>query len=173
MNSTFEAHYTSSSPLLLKDILSQFNTNYQKCKCRIVYNEKEYAVTQSDYVNPVIDALKIVTDDSISYPFKASHRDQLTHAYQQRESAADIIIIKEGKVTDSYFANLAFFDGRRWWTPDQPLLKGTKRAFLLNQGVINEKKIGLTEIKNFKKISLINAMLDLNEISLDISKIMF
>jgi len=66
-------------------------------------------------------------------------------------------------VTDSFAANLLFFDGETWVTPDSPLLKGTKRQFLIDQGIIFEKKIREEDIRNYLKVGLINAMIGFEE----------
>ena len=93
--------------------------------------------------------------------------------FQNRKEADDIIIIRNGQVTDSYYANLVFYDGRDWWTPQSPLLKGIKREFLLNKNHVKTRKIYEGDLKSFKKASLINAMLEIGEVEIPIDKILF
>jgi len=79
------------------------------------------------------------------------------------EICDDIIIVKNGFVTDSFAANILFLDGVQWITPTTPLLNGTKRQFLLDQGIIAEKEIREEDIRTYQKVGLINAMIDFDE----------
>ena len=83
------------------------------------------------YVRPAVRSLKVVLSDSISYGYKSADRSALDHLFQLRGECDDILIVKKGCVTDSYYANVAFWDGKHWFTPDTPLLPGTMRASLL------------------------------------------
>jgi 4-amino-4-deoxychorismate lyase len=80
----------------------------------------------------------------------------LTH-----KSADEILIIKNGFVTDTSFSNIVFFDGIKWITPSTYLLNGTQRQQLLQQGAIIEEEIRPSDLKHFRFAKLINAMLDL------------
>jgi 4-amino-4-deoxychorismate lyase len=75
---------------------------------------------------------------------------------------SDVLIVKNGLITDTSFANIAFSDGNKWYTPDTPLLKGTQRAYYLAQGILTERRISPADLRGFTKARLINAMLDLN-----------
>ena len=50
-------------------------------------------------------------------------------------------------------------DGVNWFTPAAPLLEGTQRAKLINEGVIQPKALYIQDIPGFKKFKCINAML--------------
>jgi 4-amino-4-deoxychorismate lyase len=76
-------------------------------------------------------------------------------------TADDILIIKNGFITDTSFSNIAFFDGTQWFTPFTYLLNGTQRQHLLRQGAIVETEITPSDLKQFRYAKLINAMLDL------------
>ena len=129
-------------------------------KWRIVYNgdgiiEESY----SEYNKKEIRTLKVVEYNSISYEFKYENREVLNQLYENREHCDDIIIIKNGLVTDSSFCNIIFEDySGQLFTPKQPLLHGTKRAELVAKNAISEKDIYAQDIKNYKNIILINAM---------------
>jgi len=66
-----------------------------------------------------------------------------------------------------------FYDGLRWITPAQPLLKGTMRQQLLDAGVIHEDAIRAAQIPLFKKVRLINALLGFDGPELSVSEIVF
>ncbi|MCX8011124.1 MAG: chorismate-binding protein, partial [Ignavibacteria bacterium] len=65
------------------------------------------------------------------------------------------------------------YDGSDWVTPSTPLLKGTKRQMLIDNKRIIEKNITSTELKDYQKLALINAMLDLGEIVIDIENVFY
>ena len=76
---------------------------------------------------------------------------------------SEILILKNGLITDVSFANIAFYDGKGWYTPDSPLLKGTKRAYYIEKGLLIEKRISPADLPKYQKARLINAMLDLED----------
>ena len=78
-----------------------------------------------------------------------------------REEGDDILIIKDLLVTDTSIANIAFeTSGGEWITPKNPLLKGTTRARLLDEGKLKEADIRVHELRSFTKVALLNAMID-------------
>jgi 4-amino-4-deoxychorismate lyase len=131
-------------------------------KTRVEYAENFKNINFIHYIPKEISSLRIVTKNKISYSYKYANRscfeDIVTN---EREEA---VIIKNGFVTDCTYANLAFFNGNKWFTPNTCLLNGTKRQFYLDQGVILSATIRSEDIKYFDKISLINSMIDLGEI---------
>jgi 4-amino-4-deoxychorismate lyase len=76
---------------------------------------------------------------------------------------SDILLVKNDLITDTSFSNIILWDGNAWYTPSVPLLKGTKREFYLDKKIIHLRDIRLNELHYFKKIRLINAMLDIGE----------
>ncbi|MEO9964470.1 MAG: aminotransferase class IV [Reichenbachiella sp.] len=165
VDQTFHKHFPHSRPLNLKKIIEP-GSYHQKHKCRIEYGENDYSIAYSPYETPLITSLKVVESDEISYSYKSIDRHLLGKLYERRLESDDIIIVKKGRVTDSYFANLAFYDGGEWYTSNSPLLKGVMRASLISQGKLNERLITVGDIARYEKVCLINAMLDLDQMSL-------
>jgi 4-amino-4-deoxychorismate lyase len=132
-------------------------------KIRVLYDQFVREIEFSPYQYRSIQSLKVVHHESIDYHIKYTDRQILQQLFDQRGDCDDIIIVKNGFVGDSYTANLLFFDGKNWYTPTTPLLKGTKRQFLLDQGVISEKEIREEDIKSYQKVGLINALIDFEE----------
>ena len=126
---------------------------------RVVYSQQLEEVTFMPYTRPEIQSLKLVIDDEIDYAHKFADRQKLEQLMLQRGSCDDIVIVKNGLVTDTSYANLAFFDGNHWFTPDQPLLKGTRRALLILQKKIHPTQIRPAYLRFFKKARLYNAMI--------------
>ena len=127
-------------------------------RCRILYSEQITSITYTPYVPKPIQSLKIVSS-SLSYTYKYADRTALNSLKAAHTDVDDIIIAKEGLLTDTTIANLAFFDGKKWITPDQPLLEGTMRAKLLEEGLLVPKTIRAHDIHNFSHVALINAMI--------------
>jgi len=132
------------------------NTLY---KFRLLYNARDYQWEFVSYKLPAINTLRLFFDNNINYDCKFSNRIHLSRLYQQKSTADDVLIVKNGEITDTSFANVVFFNGRRWLTPKHPLLKGTQRAFLLEKGLIKEAIIKPEEVSKFKNNRIINAMI--------------
>lgn len=64
----------------------------------------------------------------------------------QKGDCDEIIIIKNGLVTGTSFTNIAIYKDGKWITPKHPLLLGTKRAALLEKGIIQEADITVDDL---------------------------
>ena len=92
------------------------------------------------------------------YRFKYADRTWINDLVSR--SGCDEIIMAEGPyIRDASIANLAFFNGKDWLTPDIPLLAGTMRQQLLEQGIIQPATIRVEDLSQYQKIRLINAMI--------------
>jgi len=132
-------------------------------KVRVVYGPTVGKIEIEPYEYRFIQSLQVVTHESIDYHLKFTDRQILQELFAQRGDCDDIIVVKNERITDSFAANLLFFDGKKWFTPSAPLLKGTKRQLLIDQGNIVEKEIKADDIWNYQKVGLINAMIDFEE----------
>jgi 4-amino-4-deoxychorismate lyase len=128
-------------------------------KCRITYSSRIQSVTYEAYVPRQIKSLRMVFNDDILYDYKFADRKIFSELLDGVKED-DILIIRNGLVTDTSYANILFFDGERWYTPASPLLKGTKREWLIHSGVVREKDIRPEDIPSFKEARIINAMID-------------
>lgn len=143
-------------------------------KVRVSYGPTVDKVEIEPYAFRMIQNLKVVHHNSIDYHLKYSERRILQELFTERGEDDDIIIIKNGSVTDSFAANLLFFDGKTWFTSTTPLLKGTKRQLLLDKGLILEKEIREQDIPDYRQVGLVNAMIDMEEMPVvDIKRIRF
>lgn len=130
-------------------------------RCKLIYDESGILeLNYFPYNKRKIKSFKIVYDDEVEYSCKYLNRDKLDELFSKKDEADEIIVIKNGFVTDTSIANIAIFDGINWLTPKTPLLKGTSRARYLKKGVLIEKDISVEELKSAKKIALLNAMID-------------
>ncbi len=136
------------------------NVNESMHKCRLAYGKEVDHIKWEPYSRREIRKIRRVYDDKIDYQYKYDDRDALNTLFSQRGDADEILIIKNGLVTDSNYCNVAFFDGTRWLTPASPLLPGTQRALLLDEGMIETAEIRESDIGKFSQIRLFNAMVD-------------
>ena len=127
-------------------------------KCRLAYGYEIDAIKWEPYSLRTINKIRRVYHDSVDYSFKYDKREELNTLFAERKDADDILIIKQGMVTDSFYCNVAFLDGEKWYTPDTFLLPGTQRAFLLDSGIIEEAVISENDIDKYSHIKLFNAM---------------
>ncbi len=131
-------------------------------KCRVIYSDKILSVDFLPYEKRLPAALTIVNDDTISYEHKFEDRSAI-QKHLCKVVTGEILIVKNGLITDTSYSNVVFSDGEKYFTPASPLLYGTKRAKLLKEKIIFEDEIRQGDIKRFKWIYLVNAMIDLNE----------
>lgn len=141
-------------------------------KCRILYDREIRKIEFLPYKMKTIKSLKIVNCNSIDYAFKFADRQIFALLTAQKDNADDVLIVKNGNITDTSFANIIFWNGKHWITPSTPLLKGTKRQYLLDTKQIYEEQIKPGDLSKFSKAKLINAMIDIDDSPvIDVKKI--
>ncbi len=117
--------------------------------------------TITPYVPRLINSLQlVVVDDNFQYAHKWADRSALNRALAQKNDADEILIVRQGLITDTSFSNVLFLDGTQWVTPAEPLLAGTCRARLVHQRHIQATTIRLEDLAHFSHFMLINAMRD-------------
>lgn len=131
-------------------------------KCKVIYSDKIKDVEFRKYIPRNIEKIHLVENYETDYSYKFLDRKMIDDLVKEncKDESEDILIVKNGRVTDTSYSNVALFDGKEWHTPKFPLLKGTKRAKLLYDKRIIEKDIMIYELKQYKEIILINAMLE-------------
>ena len=126
-------------------------------KCRIVYGQAIEQIEFLPYHQRPVRTLRRVHCDTIDYAHKYADRSLLNELFAQRGHCDDVLIIKNGLVTDTSYANVVLFDGKNWITPAQPLLHGTQRQHLLDRGLIREADVEEDDLPKFQKFQVINA----------------
>lgn len=168
-NRTRAFFWKESLPLNLSNYISpQIQPGIQKC--RIVYRKEIEEITYAPYQMRKIDSLHPISSDTIDYTYKSTNREELNRLFAQRGLADDILIIKNGYITDTSIANVALYDGNTWFTPTTPLLRGTKRAELLDKQLIVEKDIPFAQLAEYSQIMLFNAMIDWGKLILPVTE---
>jgi 4-amino-4-deoxychorismate lyase len=133
-------------------------------KCRVEYGKYIEKVEFVPYKQRSVQSLKIIKNNEIDYPYKFTDRTELEQLFLLKGDCDDILIVRMEQITDTSFSNVIFQTSKgSWITPSNPLLKGTKREFLIDQGFITAEKIKYSDVNNFRKAKLINSMLDIND----------
>ncbi len=175
MNNSRKVLFNCTDEIDLIPVLRESSNNiYDKklYKCRIVYDTKVRKIEYIPYQIPYINSLKLVRSDEIEYGHKYFDRQKINDLLTQKDKADDIIIVKNGLITDASYANLLFYNGKQWLTPAFPLLKGTQRALLLHQERLHVADIRVEDLRQFNKIRLINAMFKFeDEVDVDIENL--
>lgn len=167
MNAT-RAHFAPHvAPISLQKWLDDAPLSDERIKARVVYDvDGVCETTFQTYKRREIQWLRMVEDNDISYTFKSTDRHELDHLLALRDGCDEVLIVKNGLVTDTSFTNVAFFDGHKWVTPTQPLLNGTMRQWLLQRGQLTEAQITPASLASFQRIMLFNAMIGAHELEL-------
>lgn len=135
-----------------------------KFKCRVVYDDKSKEIGFVPYNIRPVSSLKMLTDNIINYSYKFTDRSAINRLTELKGNCDDILIIKNGMVTDSSYANVVFRNlNGSWVTPSTYLLSGTMRAALLMQGLITEAIISYSDIEKYSEVRLINAMIGIED----------
>jgi 4-amino-4-deoxychorismate lyase len=135
-------------------------------RCRIMYGETLHSIEYIPYTSKKIETLKIVPAD-IEYSFKYANRNALNALLTSNSDVDEVIIEKNGLLTDTTLSNIAFFDGDTWFTPEKPLLEGTMRAKLIDEGFLKTQEITQKDLSDYSQVALINAMLGFKVLNID------
>jgi len=131
-----------------------------RVKCRFRYSADMFEIHFEQYAPRQINTLRMLMVDDLDYSLKYTDRTALNKLLAERGDCDDILIIKNGMITDTSYTNIVFNLGDQWVTSMYPLLEGTCRNRLISEGKILETELrpkNLNEIRSFK---LVNAMLD-------------
>ena len=137
-------------------------------RCRVVYAVNIISIEYLPYIAKQVHTLNIVSSE-LNYDFKYANRDKINNLLNQHTNSDDILIEKNGLITDTSIANIAFYAEGKWFTPKTPLLKGTMRAKLLHDKFLTEKDIKREDINQYTQVALMNAMIGfeiLNDINI-------
>ena len=156
--------FGSTDKISLYDVLIVPNESLTGLfRCRVTYSKTINKIEFLPHKIREIKSLKLIEDNKIDYQFKYSDRNELNSLFEKRGNCDDILIVKNGCISDSWTANPIFFDGDKWWTSDTPLLPGTQRARLISENKISVCKITPYDLDKYQNVGLINALQDLED----------
>jgi 4-amino-4-deoxychorismate lyase len=128
-------------------------------KARLTYSSKKHQVTYIPYIPKVIKRVGLfIIDKNVQYNYKLEDRSFLNGTEQFMTRFEDLLLVQNNLLTDSTYCNLALEKNGIWYTPKNPLLKGTERQRQLDNGKLNIEDIYIDEIQYFNHLKLFNAM---------------
>jgi len=161
LNKTIHDIYGKKSDFNLENFIQiPDKKNY---RCKVIYDTTIKSKELIPYKPRVFNSFKLISSD-IEYPYKSVDREELNNLFEKRTNYDDIIITKDGLLRDTTIANIAIYDGLKWFTPKKPLLFGTQRAKLLENKIITEKDIKIKDFKNIVSFAIMNALIGFREI---------
>lgn len=132
-------------------------------KLRLTYSPSAVLdVSLTPYVPRRVTTLRLVVDDTIEYATKRADRSALNRLHDLRGDCDDVLIVRNGFLTDTSYCNLLLGDGSEWVTPDTPLLPGTCRARLIAEGLVRPLSLRPADLSRYPYFLLVNALLDFN-----------
>jgi len=146
--------------------------NNKLLKCKVIYDQDGIInIEYLPYKERDINSFKIIIDNQIEYKFKSIDRKNIDKLYNKKVNCNEIIIIKNGYITDTSIANIAIFENGIWLTPKKPLLQWTTLDRLIDLDYIKQSNITLKQLQQTSKIALMNAMIGFKVIENFIIKI--
>ncbi len=133
-------------------------------KCRVIYTLEGIETIEFQAYTPLPPrTLQIVEAPHLAYPLKYADRSAIEALASQKGVAEDVLITRNGYLTDTSYCNVAFWNGAEWLTPEIPLLEGTARARLIVAGKLKPAPLHILDLPTQFSLRIFNAMLDFEE----------
>ncbi|WP_298694344.1 aminotransferase class IV [uncultured Sulfuricurvum sp.] len=133
-------------------------------RCRFLYDRDLFQIEYHPYTPKAIRSLKAVHSNDLSYPLKSTERQELDALFARRGQCDDVLIIRNGFLSDTTIANIALKIKGIWLTPNTPLLPGTTRERLIRENALISAPLRLEDIPQAESIAVMNAMIGFVEI---------
>ena len=157
-------YYAKAPAFRLADVLADLPLPQEGVhKVRLLYGSGLLEYTVAPYTIRPVNSLRVVHADGLAYGRKYADRAAISNLYERRGICDDVLIVQRNHLTDTSYANVALFDGRKWYTPSWPLLPGARRAYLLERGVLTASIIRLRDLYQFESLRLVNSLMPWGE----------
>ena len=115
---------------------------------------------------------RIVYDTQIREITYSAYQPRMMRLTRQKGICDDILITKDGFITDTSYSNVVLENSEGLFVPHTCLLNGTRRQRLLAEGIVKERPIRTSDLNQYNRLYLINALIGLEEnISLPLSAV--
>lgn len=133
-------------------------------KIRIVYGLQGVELFEhSAYlVKPINSVQLLELPEHQHYAFKFEDRNWLAGLLKEA-GTDDFLMHRQGKLLDASYANIALLRNGDWLTPLNPLLEGTCRARMLEEGKLKTAELKVQDLFDCDEIRWVNAMLPWDE----------
>lgn len=164
LNRTRNHFFGSRLPINLADHLSvPPDLIHSTVKCTVTYGEKIQHISYSRYQIRAVHSLKLIENNSIDYSFKSSNRELLEAMFLLKGDCDDILIVKNGFLTDSSYANLVLLRENQWYSMQNPLLLGTRLQSYLIEKLVTPTLVKPNDLDLFSEARIINAMISIDD----------
>ncbi len=151
-------------PLRLESILKvPLDLIDETVKCTVTYGIDIVRVEYLKYQMRTIRSLQMVYDDSVEYAYKFVDRSKLADLLKLRGQYDDILIVKNGLITDISYANAIFRRDDVWYSQGRPLLFGTRLQSYLKEGRVTPALLRPNDLQLFTEMRIINAMISIED----------
>ncbi len=159
MKNSSQQLFPGYHPPDLEELLSKLKPQSLKgnYRWRIVYGPDQLETEVLPYNYKPIRYLKLI-ETNIDYPHKFANRALLDSLHNKKGQADDVLLVKDGRITDTTIANIIFLKEGRLYTPNRPLLMGTALCRLLDEGRVTPMPIHPDDISQFEAYWLVNAL---------------
>ena len=140
-------------------------------KCRFLYGPSDHQTTFKPYSPRPLSRLILIEEPNLLYHHKYTHRALLDVHTCHLLNNEDVLFTQQGFIRDTSYANVAFARKGQWFTPETPLLQGTRRDMGIRSGVLIPVPIHINDLRYFDTITWFNAMLPIGEHCLPIHAI--
>lgn len=158
-------HFFGTQPALKLELHLQLplHLKERKVKCTVTYGIDILSITYCAYEIKPIKSLQLVTDNAIDYAFKYADRTQLALLTQYRGQSDDILIVKNGLITDTSYANAIYLYKNIWYSQEYPLLMGTRLQYYLSKRLVTPALLTPNDLPLFSEVRIINAMISIED----------
>ena len=164
MDQARRALFTKSPVIKLNKVLPDLSLPTSGIhKIRIEYAERVLKTEVLPYRIRPIQSVRVVDAGEMLYNRKFADRTEINELFAARGEADDVLLTRDGYIMDTSYANVALYDGKHWYTPSYPLLRGVRREKLLKENKLRPAMIRVRDLPNFKRVRVMNAMLSWEE----------
>ena len=135
-------------------------------RCRVIYGGDVESIEYLPYRPKDIKKILLV-DSDIEYKYKYLNRAELNNLSKKYGDYDDILIVRDGLITDTTIANVALRRDGKWYTPKKPLLEGTTRQRLIDNGFLSTQDIDKSNLTDYDSFAIMNAMIDFKIININ------
>ncbi len=133
-------------------------------RCRVLYTLYIEKVEYLPYTLHLPRRFALVEFEE-DYAYKYADRSALTRLKSTHPEAEELLLCRDGLLTDTTIANIALRRDDIWYTPSQPLLEGSTRQRLMEEGCLFPADIPCDALGTFDELALMNAMIGFRSIS--------
>ena len=157
LNSSRKKLFGLSKEIKIEDFIPTISDS-KIYRLRVIYSKEIEKVELIPYQKKIPKTFRLVEFDG-DYSFKYLNRDKFESLKRDNQDVDELILVKDGKLTDTTITNIALLIGNCWFTPKYPLLKGTTRERFLNNQTLKLKDLYPEDLKRAKRVAVLNAMI--------------